>query len=144
LSIGQRIKRLRELHGITQKELAKIADVSVQAVSSCENDGSIPRMGPIERMAIYFGLLKSDIIEDNPSDNAVYRAFVNLDPDDQARALDYIRLTRSRATWRTSISLSTWIPGPGRRGRGLRSRRSRSTWLPAASGRYLSRTTSWC
>lgn len=92
MSIGQRIKALREKHGLSQKELAAIAKVSVQAVSSWENDIAIPRMGPIERMAIYFGLLKSDIIEDNPSDNAVYRAFVRLDPDDQARALDYIRL----------------------------------------------------
>ena len=65
MSIGQNIKRLRESHGMNQAELAEIAGVTDKAVSTWENDLKIPRMGAIQRIADYFGLLKSDIIEDS-------------------------------------------------------------------------------
>lgn len=64
MSIGQNIKRLRESHGMNQAQLAEIAGVTDKAVSTWENDLKIPRMGAIQRIADYFGLMKSDIIED--------------------------------------------------------------------------------
>lgn len=64
MSIGQNIRRLREAHGLSQAELAEIAGVTDKAVSTWENDLKTPRMGAIARMADYFGLRKSDIIED--------------------------------------------------------------------------------
>lgn len=66
MSIGQNIRRLRESHGMNQTQLAEIAGVTDKAVSTWENDLKIPRMGAIQRIADYFGLLKSDIIEDEP------------------------------------------------------------------------------
>ena len=42
MSIGQNIKRLRELHGMNQSELAQIAGVTDKAVSTWENDLKIP------------------------------------------------------------------------------------------------------
>ena len=67
MSLGQNIKRLRESHGMNQAQLAEIAGVTDKAVSTWENDLKIPRMGAIQKIADYFGLLKSDIIEDSPS-----------------------------------------------------------------------------
>ena len=63
MSIGQNIQRLRLQHGLSQNELASIAGVTNKAVSAWENDRIVPRMGPIQRMADYFGIKKSDIIE---------------------------------------------------------------------------------
>ncbi|AQX55930.1 XRE family transcriptional regulator [Priestia flexa] len=64
MSIGKNIKKLRELHNLSQKELAEIAGVSDKAVSTWENNIKDPRMGAIQKIADHFGILKSDIIED--------------------------------------------------------------------------------
>ena len=64
MSIGKNIKTLREQHNMSQEELGKIAGVTDKAVSTWENDIKIPRMGAIQRIADYFGIRKSDIIED--------------------------------------------------------------------------------
>ena len=64
MSIATNIKELRLKHGLSQKEFAKIAGVSDKAVSTWENGTKEPRMGTIQKIADYFGLKKSDIIED--------------------------------------------------------------------------------
>lgn len=70
MSIGQNIKRLRESHGMSQMQMAEIAGVTDKAVSTWENDIKIPRMGAIQKLADYFGLSKSDIIEDDALENS--------------------------------------------------------------------------
>lgn len=64
MSIGNNIKQLRLKYGLDQVQLGEIAGVTDKAVSSWENNISVPRMGAIEKMATYFGIKKSDIIED--------------------------------------------------------------------------------
>ncbi len=64
MSIGQNIKKLRLAHGLTQEEFGKISDVSSMAVSQWENDRAVPRMGAVQRIADYFGINKSAIIDD--------------------------------------------------------------------------------
>ncbi|MCM3598970.1 helix-turn-helix domain-containing protein [Metabacillus idriensis] len=64
MSIGKNIKKLREIHNLSQKDLAEIAGVSDKAVSTWENGLKDPRMGAIQKIADHFGILKSDIIED--------------------------------------------------------------------------------
>lgn len=67
MSIGKNIKRLRESNNMTQRELATIAGVTDKAVSMWESDQRDPRMGAISKIAEYFGIEKSDIIDDpNP------------------------------------------------------------------------------
>ena len=65
MSIGENIKKLRGINSLTQKEFAKIAGVSDKAVSTWENGIKDPRMGAIQKIADYFGLQKSNIIEEN-------------------------------------------------------------------------------
>ncbi len=67
MSIGKNIRKLREEHGLSQEEFGKIAGVSDKAVSTWENDTKIPRMGSIQKIADYFGIKKSDLIEDEQS-----------------------------------------------------------------------------
>lgn len=68
MSISENIKILRERFGITQKELAEIAGVSDKAVSTWELGTYEPRMGAIQKIADYFGVQKSNIIEDGGMD----------------------------------------------------------------------------
>ena len=60
MGIKENLKALRKQHNLSQQEMAKIA-----GVSTWESGTRIPRMGAIQKMADYFGLQKSDIIEDN-------------------------------------------------------------------------------
>ncbi|MGP9043376.1 LexA family protein [Cytobacillus kochii] len=63
MSIGRNIKKIREKHDLSQRELGEIAGVSDKAVSSWEKETKEPRMGAIQKIADHFGILKSDIIE---------------------------------------------------------------------------------
>lgn len=65
MTIAKNIKRLREIHGLSQRDLALIANVSDKAVSTWENGTKLPRMGAIQRIADHFGIFKSDIIEED-------------------------------------------------------------------------------
>lgn len=64
MGISENIKILRERYGLSQKELGQIAGVSDKAVSTWEQGLKEPRMGAIQKLADYFGIRKSDIIED--------------------------------------------------------------------------------
>ncbi len=64
MTIGENIRRLRELHELTQRELGAIAGVSDKAVSTWENGSKTPRMTAIKRMAEYFGIPAGDLLED--------------------------------------------------------------------------------
>ena len=73
MTIGERIKALREQHDMTQSELADICGVSDKAISTWENGRNIPRMGAIQKMADYFGISKSAIIENIVTPTEVHR-----------------------------------------------------------------------
>ena len=52
------------LHGKTRKDIADALDLSYYTVSDWVNGKKYPRMDKVERLAQYFGLLKSDLIEE--------------------------------------------------------------------------------
>lgn len=62
-TIGANLKNLRERASMSQVELAEIAGVSPTTISSWEIGYRMPRMGPIQKIADYFKINKSDIIE---------------------------------------------------------------------------------
>ena len=64
MGIAENIKALREQHNMTQAEFGKIAGVSDKAVSTWENGTAEPRMGAIQKIADYFHIPKSVLIED--------------------------------------------------------------------------------
>ena len=59
---GNTICSLREVNGLTQKELAKLLDVSDKAVSKWENGQAIPRMETLEKIAKLFKTTVQDIL----------------------------------------------------------------------------------
>lgn len=68
MSIGKNIKQIRIDNNLTQKQLAKIAGVTDKAVSMWEMEKREPRMGAIQKIADFFGVSKSKIIDEPPFD----------------------------------------------------------------------------
>jgi len=81
MSISKNIKIIRERYGLTQQDLADIAGVTNKAVSAWESGTKEPRMGAIEKIAQRFGILKSNIIEENGMENV----HLNNRPADPAK-----------------------------------------------------------
>lgn len=77
MSIAENIKKLRDEHDLSQAELGKIAGVSDKAVSTWELGTKTPRMGAVEKMAAYFGVPKSAILDDVDS-QSIPRGFEPL------------------------------------------------------------------
>lgn len=84
--------------GITQKELAEIVRVSPPSVNEWIKAKKYPRIDKIEIMANYFGILKSDLIEDKrmkeqPEEMAVLAASIMRDPDLLDMIIKYKKLS---------------------------------------------------
>lgn len=69
--VSDNIKKLLAERNLNQSELAKIADVSESTVGKWVLKKSAPRMGAIERMANYFDLPKSYILEEPKASNII-------------------------------------------------------------------------
>ena len=67
MSVGSTIRKIREEHGMSQKELAEIAGVTFSSVSLWELGKTEPRMGALQKIADYFHIKKTDLIDDEPS-----------------------------------------------------------------------------
>jgi transcriptional regulator with XRE-family HTH domain len=83
MPISENIKKLREIHNLSQKELANIAGVTDKAVSTWELGIKEPRMGAIEKIANHFGLQKSNIIEDNGLSLPKADSTVKITPEEE-------------------------------------------------------------
>lgn len=58
------LKRYMELHGKTRNDVCKALGVSYYTFTDWVNAKKYPRMDKVEKLANYFGVLKSDLIED--------------------------------------------------------------------------------
>lgn len=63
---ARNLKRYMEARGKTQKELAEIVGVSAPTMNDWIKGKKYPRIDKIEILARYFGILKSDLIEEKP------------------------------------------------------------------------------
>ena len=64
MSIGSNIRELREERGITQEKIANELDVSFQAVSSWERDEYKPDLDKLLKLAEFFDVSLSALVED--------------------------------------------------------------------------------
>lgn len=62
MPIGENIKSLRESRGLTQAQLGDAVGVSDKAVSTWESGKREPRMGVVEKLAIFFNVPKSVLL----------------------------------------------------------------------------------
>lgn len=60
------LRRLIDVSGKTQKDIADAIGVSQQIMNVWARGKAIPRMGKIQRLADYFGVEKSDLIDEKP------------------------------------------------------------------------------
>lgn len=74
MSIGEKIRRLRTQHDMTQREFAKIAGVSDKTVSAWERDQKIPRLGAAKAIGTYFGIPMGDLLDPDDRDPEVVLA----------------------------------------------------------------------
>ena len=63
MSIGTRIKTLRNKKGLSQTELADVFHVSAQAISKWENGTSSPDIGQLPSIASYFGITIDELFD---------------------------------------------------------------------------------
>lgn len=76
LDLGQRLRSLRELNGLSQRELAKRAGVSNAVISLIEQNRSNPSVGMLKKVLSGFPLSLSDFfaLDLAPKDKVFYRA----------------------------------------------------------------------
>lgn len=65
---AKNLRKYMERAGKTQKDLSEIVGVSTATFSDWINGKKYPRIDKIEILANYFGILKSDLIEDKMTD----------------------------------------------------------------------------
>lgn len=63
-TIGTRIRKQRITHGVTQKELAQRAGLSVQTIQQLEYEQYLPRMETVKKIAHALNISVSDIESD--------------------------------------------------------------------------------
>ena len=83
---AENLNRYIKAKGVSQKEFADAIGVSAPTVNDWIKGKKYPRIDKIEIMANYFGILKSDLIEDKrmrkqPEKMAILAASIMRDPE---------------------------------------------------------------
>ena len=93
------LKRYMELNNKTRREVSEALGVSYYTFTDWINGKKYPRMDKVEKLAKYFGVLKSDLIEDKkekatiPEDDGLTEnqrllmQFAKSVPDDKAEMI---------------------------------------------------------
>lgn len=124
--MGMNIQRNIDRMGITRKDFAKAIGVPYSSLTDWINGKSYPRIDKIEMMARYFGVQKSDLVEDpaivptdgqsesyyvdaetrklaqelhdDPELSVMFDAYKNLSPRDAKLVMDMVRRMQNEGT----------------------------------------------
>ena len=94
--ISDKIKTLREQNSITQADLAKAIGVTTSAVSAWEKGINEPRMGAVHKIAQYFNVTKSYLVNDedlpiyNQQAILIAETLIKYENQDLAQLMDKI------------------------------------------------------
>lgn len=94
--MASNIRRLLILKNTTQKDMCDILNIPDSTVSSWMQEKSYPRIDRIEKLAKYFGVKKSALVEEyNPLDknyliDEIERNYHKLTPNGQQKLKDYL------------------------------------------------------
>lgn len=101
MSLGGKIKELREKKGISQKELGEAIEVSDVMVSMYEQDKKKPSLPTVIKLASYFNVTSDFLLGRNNTDiSSIYLSLAKeaeangIDPDDIKLAIDTIKRLR--------------------------------------------------
>ena len=111
---ARNLRRLLDERGMQDKDLIEITGASQTAVSDWLNAKKYPRIDKIEKLANFFGVKKSDLIEDRIAyaeykeeiiDSLVSK-YMLLSDSEKEKALDYLNylVEQSKKNQRPSIS----------------------------------------
>ncbi len=96
-TMARNLKYYIEKSGRTQKDIAEVVGVATSTFNDWVKAKKYPRIDKIEIMADYFGILKSDLIEEksmenNPKELAVLHAKILTDDNIMEMLEDFISL----------------------------------------------------
>lgn len=63
-TFASNLKKYMEINGKSRRDVSEAIGVSYYTFSDWVNGKKYPRIGKVEKLAEYFGILKSDLIED--------------------------------------------------------------------------------
>ena len=75
---AKNLKNQMAIHGKSRKDISDALGISYFTVSDWVNGKKYPRMDKVELLAIYFGILKSDLIEEKGDNNALPSKTITL------------------------------------------------------------------
>lgn len=87
--IGNQIVILRNSHGYTQDDLAKLLGYSKQTISNWETGLKTPRMGAIQKLSDFFHVNKSYIIDGTNSSDKLLTVYNQLTDSRQENVYNY-------------------------------------------------------
>lgn len=86
---SRNLKRLMDKKQVSRKDIADYLGISYFTVSDWVNGKKYPRMDKVELLAKYFGVLKSDLIEESANTSSLKTISVT---EDEQKLLDLFRL----------------------------------------------------
>lgn len=98
-TIAKNLKRIMFEADTNQTDVARALGISSSTMSSWMTGSRIPRMDKVDRLCEYFGILRSDILEEKTSyltphqverEESLLRLFRSLDPAGQEKVLEYV------------------------------------------------------
>ena len=120
MSIGENIKKWRELRNLKQSELAELIGVSDKTVSSWEINRTEPKMGMVEKISSALNCKKTDIIGidetvdddhyylndetreiaqevfENPDLRSLFHVARDIDPQELRAHIDFMKKLKAR------------------------------------------------
>lgn len=88
---ARNLTRYMELSGKNQKELAEIAGVSAPTFNDWVRGKKFPRIDKIQRLADYFGILKSDLIDDKPDEEKTKPVMNDELPENVKTLVEFVK-----------------------------------------------------
>ena len=86
---SRNLKRLMDKKQVSRKDIADYLGISYFTVSDWVNGKKYPRMDKVELLANYFGVLKSDLIEEPSEINSLVTVSIT---EEEQKLLDLFRL----------------------------------------------------
>lgn len=80
---AKNLNRLMALNNISRKDIANALGLSYYTVTDWVNGKKYPRMDKVELLANYFGVMKSDLIEEEVTDNSQLPPTIMVTNDEQ-------------------------------------------------------------
>lgn len=88
---AQNLRRQMELQGKSRNDICNALGISYFTVSDWVNGKKYPRMDKVEKLANFFGILKSDLIEDKTAEEKEIPGEIVL-TEDEKMLLNLFRL----------------------------------------------------